>query len=78
MSCYMLDEDGNRWDQESPDSAGLAWSGVNIDPGMKVKSKFVFVAKGETTGKKYNLICPEASPEQPPHLISLQCPAGSE
>jgi hypothetical protein len=64
VSCYLLDEDGNRWNQDTADSAGFAWSGVQIDPGMKVKSNFSFVAKDATTGTKYSLICPEASPQQ--------------
>jgi hypothetical protein len=64
ISCYLLDENGNRWNQESPDSAGFAWSGVEIDPGMKVKSSFSFVAKDTDNGTQYSLICPEASPQQ--------------
>jgi hypothetical protein len=64
ISCYLLDENGSRWNQENPDSAGFAWSGVEIDPGMKIKSNFSFVAKDTATGIDYNLICPESSPQQ--------------
>lgn len=64
ISCYLLDENGNRWNQEHPDSAGFAWSGVEIDPGMKVKSNFSFATKDTSTGNQYNLICPESSPQQ--------------
>jgi hypothetical protein len=59
-----LDENGNRWNQENPDSAGFAWSGVEIDPGMKIKSNFSFVAKDTDGGTQYSLICPESSPQQ--------------
>jgi hypothetical protein len=64
ISCYLLDENGNRWNQENPDSAGFAWSGVEIDPGMKIKSNFSFVAKDTDGGTQYSLICPESSPQQ--------------
>lgn len=64
ISCFLLDENGNRWNQENPDSAGFAWSGVEIDPGMKVKSNFSFVTNGADNGTQYSLICPEASPQQ--------------
>jgi hypothetical protein len=64
ISCYLLDENGNRWNQDSPDSAGFAWSGVEIDPGVKVKSNFSFVTKDAATGTQYSLMCPESSPQQ--------------
>jgi hypothetical protein len=64
ISCYLLDENGNRWNQENPDSAGFTWSGVEIDPGMKIKSNFSFVAKDTATGIDYSLVCPESSPQQ--------------
>lgn len=64
VSCYLLDQDGNRWNQEKPDSAGFAWSGVEVDPGMKVRSSFSFVSREMATNGDYNLICSESSPQQ--------------
>jgi hypothetical protein len=68
ISCYLLDEDGNRWNQQDPDSAGFSWSGVELEPGTKVKSNFVFVAKGASTGHEFSFHCPEGSPQQGRHI----------
>jgi hypothetical protein len=56
ISCYLLDEDGNRWNQQDPDSAGFSWSG------------FVFVAKGASTGHEFSFHCPEGSPQLGRHI----------
>jgi hypothetical protein len=69
ISCYLLDENGNRWNQQNPDSAGFSWSGVQIDPGTKVKSTFTFVAKDDDAGTRFSFICPEGSPQQGRRII---------
>jgi hypothetical protein len=64
LSCYLLDEGGNRWNQQGFDSAGLAsWGGTELEPGTKVRSTFSFIAKDSDSGTQYTLICPENSPQ---------------
>jgi len=69
-SCYLLDENGNRWDQESSDSEGFAWSGFEIEPGTRITSLFAFAAKGDDTGSVFTLICPEGSPQPGREIIA--------
>jgi hypothetical protein len=69
ISCYLLDENGNRWSQSDPDSAGFSWSGVELDPGTRLKSNFTFIAKDDDTGTRYSFICPEGSPQQGRRIV---------
>jgi hypothetical protein len=64
VACYLLDDNGNRWNQDGADSAGFSWSGVDIDPGMKIKSNFTFVTRDSDSGTQYSLSCPETNPQQ--------------
>jgi hypothetical protein len=55
--CYLLDENGDRWDHQGNDSAGMVNANVQLIPGTRVRSKFDFVAKDANTGTRFTLIC---------------------
>jgi hypothetical protein len=69
-SCYLSDENGNIWTQSDsaggfyPDSAGMSSGGIDLIRGVAVKSVLSFVARGETSGTRFALVCSEESPKQ--------------
>jgi hypothetical protein len=52
---YLLDENGDRWDEDGEDSAGLcdgAGGGVDVRVGIKLKTKLAFKPKEPVTGRE--------------------------
>jgi len=76
-SCYLSDEKGNTWTQDAtnssgsyyPDSVGISSHGVEVQPGVPVKSSFFLTAQGETTGTLFTLVCSEGSPTQGRQIV---------
>jgi hypothetical protein len=63
-SCYLLDENGARWDLPvgGTDSGHFMQAAAQLIPGTRLKSQFRFVAKGDSTGAKFTFNCTEWSP----------------
>src|SRR5439155_1014371 len=64
---YLIDENGERWDQEGQDTGAISGyrmggNGIEVVLGKKIRSKFVFRAKGVNTGTRFNLYAIEALP----------------
>lgn len=61
-SCYLVDENGERWIMDGHDPARFIEAGLFVIPDTKIKSKFAFTAKDSSTGVRFTLVCSEASP----------------
>ena len=61
-NCYVLDENGERWDVQGADSGHFMQDTVRLVPGTKFKSRFLFAAKGVSSGSKYSFICLQNKP----------------
>ncbi len=71
---YLIDENGERWDQEGQDTAEIsgyrmAGNGVDLVPGRAIKSRFTFRAKGASTGAEFSLHASEGLPKQGRQII---------
>lgn len=64
---YILDENGERWNLEGRDSAGVLWfpgyGPATLLPGTKIKTKFVFAPRGQSTGTRFTLAANEGQPK---------------
>jgi len=61
IRCYLLDENGDRWDAQT-ESAGFL-EGIQMIPGTRVRSKYLFLAKDSTNGTRFSFICDEWAPD---------------
>jgi hypothetical protein len=76
-SCYLSDEKGNTWTQDAPDSSGsyypdsirISSRGVEIQPNVRVRTTFSFLAGGDTTGTLFTLVCSEESPTRGRQIV---------
>jgi hypothetical protein len=75
--CYVLDENGARWDSPpgTADSGHLTQDAVLLIPGTKLRSRFQFIAKGSADGSKFSFICTEMAPRGGRMLIVPNIPA---
>jgi hypothetical protein len=66
---YLLDENGERWDEEGDDTAGLcdgAGGGVDVRRGIKIKTKLVFKSKEPSSGSQFTIVGSQLpDPSQP-------------
>jgi hypothetical protein len=74
-TCYVLDENGGRWNQESIDSAGFTGSGFEIQPGTRVKSDFTFVTTDIDSGSLFTFMCKEFGPVPDRQIIIRGIPS---
>jgi hypothetical protein len=76
-SCYLSDEKGNTWTQDAPESSGsyypdsirISSRGVEIQPNVRVRTTFSFLAGGDTTGTLFTLVCSEESPTRGRQIV---------
>jgi hypothetical protein len=71
---YLLDENGERWDQVGEDSAGLcdgAGGGVDVKLGVKLRSKLEFKPREPSPGKDFTVMGSQLEPWPPGKQIVI-------
>lgn len=65
-ATYLLDENGERWDLDGRDSAGVVWrpghGPATLLPGTKIKTRLLFLPRGQATGTRFTLASSEGQP----------------
>jgi hypothetical protein len=70
-SCYLLDDNGIRWDQPPgvADSGHLLQDAAELIPGTKLRSEFHFKSKGAVDGKEFTFVCTEVAPQMNRRIV---------
>ena len=72
--CYLLDENGSRWNQQGGLSNGFTWGG-EIIPGTKVAINLTFATATANSGTDFTFICTEGHPQTNRRIVLGGIPA---
>jgi hypothetical protein len=73
-SCYMLDENGSRWNQQEAYNNQLTGNVIEVIPGTRVKSEFKFNTTESNRGSNFTFICTETLPQNGRHVVIRSIP----
>jgi TolB-like protein len=73
-NCSLLDENGERWQQQGTDSGHFVQDAVTLMPGTRIKSRFQFSTNGATDGHQFTLSCSEYAPHGGRYIVLSRIP----